>query len=102
MILHCVFCDFEAGTDEHEKESLITELADFAANLDGVLGCEFGPNLDFEGKSERYDWGFVIRFTDRLAAERYAAHPTHQRLSKQLCALCKGGADGIVVYDLSV
>ena len=102
MILHCVFCDFETSVDERQKGSILKELAEFSVSLEGVLGFEFGPNLDFEGKSERYDWGFVVRFADPLAADRYAVSSTHQALGARLCALCKGGADGIMVYDLSV
>jgi len=42
----------------------------------------------------------VNRFRDAKALAQYAEHPTHKQLGAQLCALCAGGAEGIVVFDL--
>ncbi|MBD8876212.1 Dabb family protein [Roseibium polysiphoniae] len=102
MILHCVFCNFRADSPPAERSKVFQELQDFSVTLDGVLGFEFGPNLDFERKSQAYDEGFVIRFKDVSALEAYANHPVHRALGGRLCDLCEGGADGIVVFDLDV
>ncbi len=100
MILHCVFCNFKGVATQAQRNSVLSELADFALLLDGVLAFDFGPNRDFEGKSQGYSDGFVIRFADRAALETYAAHPTHIALGGRLCDICVGGADGITVFDL--
>ncbi len=102
MILHCVYCDFRASVKEVEKRNILVRLAQFSETLDGVVSFEFGPNKDFEQKSANYDWGFVIKFTDDKALENYAEHPEHKALGGELVALCEGGADGIVVFDLDV
>ena len=102
MILHCVFCDFKADSADAQRNDILNALALFSEELEGVLGFDFGPNLDFECKSALFDAGFVIRFADRDAAQVYASHPTHQKLGAQLCELCNGGADGITVFDLEV
>ncbi|QMU58211.1 MAG: Dabb family protein [Boseongicola sp.] len=102
MILHCVFCNFRDEAPMLERIAVLQELAEFSRTLDGVVAFEFGPNLDFELKSPEYSDGFVIRFADITAAETYAGHPTHQALGMRLVGLCKGGADGIMVYDLNV
>lgn len=100
MILHCVFCNFRADAPVAQREQVLQDLAALSRSLDGVLGFDFGPNRDFEKKSQSFSDGFVIRFATQDALERYAIHPEHQRLGGQLCDLCEGGADGIIVFDL--
>ncbi len=100
MILHCVFCDFQPDAGQAARHAVLSELATFGQTLDGVLGFDFGPNADFEGKSPQVTDGFVIRFADRQALATYADHPTHKALGARLCELCVGGADGIMVVDL--
>jgi len=100
VILHCVFCGFHADAAPEERAAVIAALAEFARSLDGVLGFDAGPNRDFEKTSPAFSDGFVIRFADRAALERYASHPTHRDLGAWLCALCNGGAAGIMVFDL--
>lgn len=102
MILHCVFCSFRDDVPVEERMGVFEALSAFSHTLDGVLAFDFGPNRDFERKSQKYGDGFVIRFADRQALERYAVHPRHQELGGRLCDLCAGGYDGIVVFDLDV
>ena len=102
MILHCVFCRFRPDVATAESGAVLRDLSDFSLSLDGVLAFDFGPNRDFEKKSQGYTDGFVIRFESREALGRYADHPTHRQLGARLCALCDGGADGIMVFDLEM
>lgn len=100
MFLHCVFCNFRENISPKSRAYIFQELPLFSQRLDGVLSFDFGPNLDFEGKSQGYSDGFIIRFKDQYALEAYAQNPTHQKLGRQLCGLCNGGADGITVFDI--
>ncbi|WP_420863048.1 Dabb family protein [Algirhabdus cladophorae] len=102
MILHCVFCQFRAEADQQMRDGVMGELDAFASGLEGVISFDFGPNRDFEGKSVGFTDGFVIRFANRSALDTYAEHPTHKALGARLCALCVGGTDGIMVFDLTV
>lgn len=102
MILHCVFCRFRDDASRPERTELLEELAAFSRGLDGVLAFDFGPNRDFEGKSEGYGEGFVIRFRNRAALDHYATHATHRDLGARLADLCEDGARGIMVFDLEV
>jgi len=102
MILHCVFCNFRNDTSNAAQTAAIRALEEFSLTLEGVLGFDHGPNLDFEQKSQSYDQGFVIRFKDADALHHYANHPTHQALGGKLASLCHGGGEGIIVFDLDV
>lgn len=102
MILHCVFCQFDATAPEVARQEVLEDLRTFSLTLPGVLSFDFGPNRDFEQKSQEFAAGFVIRFASKEALEAYAVHPEHQRLGGALVSLCTNGAAGIVVYDLEV
>ena len=99
MILHCVFCNVQDGGHQEITE-VMQELAEFSRGLEGVHRFDYGPNRDFEAKSQDHDCGFVIAFDTAAALQHYADHPTHKALGARLCNLCNGGAAGIVVYDI--
>ena len=102
MILHCVFCHFRDDISEADKTAALKALEAFSLTLDGVESFKFGPNKDFEKKSQDYDQGFVIGFANEDALHHYAEHPTHKKLGSKLAQLCQGGGDGIIVFDLDV
>ena len=100
MIEHCVFCKLRADADPTELEAIFAGLKALCADLPGALRFASGPNRDYEGKSPDVPAGFVITFETPAALARYADHRIHKALGARLCALCIGGAGGIVVYDL--
>ena len=102
MLLHCVFLNVRPGTDPAHRDAVIAALGDLQSEVDGMIGYAWGPNRDYESKTPDHQHGFVCTFTDRDAHLAYERHPTHQRLGAQLVAMCVGGADGILVYDLEV
>jgi hypothetical protein len=102
MILHCVFCNFSDEARAVEQHAVLSELRDFALSIRRCMSAEFGPNRDFEQKTQDYSHGFVLQFKDKDALDEYAKHPTHLALAARLVNLCVGGADGILVYDLEV
>lgn len=102
MILHSVYLRLPQGTDRAELEAVMTGLKQLCKSLLGCAGFQHGPNRDFEGKSQDHPYGFIAQFRDRAALAAYADNPDHQVLGARLVALCEGGADGIVVYDIEV
>ncbi len=102
MILHAVFLNLAPGHDPAELSAVMAGLAALAGRIEGFAGFDHGPNIDAEGRSPDHPHGFVCRFDDRAALDRYAADPRHRALGARLVALCTGGAAGIVVYDLDV
>ncbi|MCA1774926.1 MAG: Dabb family protein [Loktanella sp.] len=75
-------------------------LDDLKADLPGLTDFQHGPNIDAEGKSPDFPYGFICTFDDRAALDTYAADPRHRALGARLVALCAGGGDGIMVYDI--
>lgn len=98
MIVHTVLC---ALRPDHDPAELVAVMAGLAGlDLPGFVGFHHGPNIDAEGRTPGYPYGFVGLFTDRAALDRYAADPGHRALGGRLVALCAGGGAGILVSDI--
>lgn len=102
MLEHCVFCAITPQTREAEVESVFSRLASLVGEVEGMLSFHAGPNRDFERKSTPYSHGFICRFQDRDAHLAYERHPVHVAAGRDLVALCVGGHDGIIVFDLEI
>ncbi|MCP4820143.1 MAG: Dabb family protein [Shimia sp.] len=83
-------------------EVVLGKLSELVEGLEGCANFSAGPNRDFEGKSQDYPYGFMFDAADAEALKAYACHPQHIALGARLVAMCKGGAKGIVVYDLEI
>jgi len=102
MLLHCVFLDLADDADPAALSDALATLAGLVGQVTGMTAFAHGPNRDFEHKTPDHAHGFVCSFADRAAHLAYESHPDHVRAGATLVALCKGGADGIRVYDLEV
>lgn len=98
MILHTVLLALKPEADRAELAAVMAGLA--GLDLAGFAGFAHGPNVDAEGKTPGYPYGFVCTFADRAALDAYAAHPGHRALGARLVTLCAGGGDGILVSDI--
>ncbi|MEX3010738.1 Dabb family protein [Hoeflea sp. TYP-13] len=102
MLKHCVFLSLRSEDELPAIEDAMELLAGLVGKVDGMIDFSWGPNRDFEAKSQAYQCGFVTTFTDREAHLAYEAHPDHVRAGGMLVAACRGGHDGIFVADLEV
>lgn len=98
MILHTVLCALKPDADRTELAAVMAGLG--ALELEGFEAFAHGPNIDAEGKTPEYPYGFQCTFTDRAALDRYAEDAGHKALGARLVALCVGGGDGILVSDI--
>jgi hypothetical protein len=101
MIRHCVMLNLQ----DDAQEKLLPVLEGLAALVDTLEGCSgflAGVNRDFESKSPNHAFGFMFDAEDETALNTYAEHPRHKQLGATLVSLCKGGADGILVFDIEV
>ncbi len=102
MLKHIVLLE-PADADGLERiKSAMEILETLPGKLPGIVDFYHGPNLDFEAKSERYSYGFVVTFADKAANDAYVDDPDHQRAGGMLVAACKDGHHGIFVADLEV
>ncbi len=101
MLKHCVFLSVKPDVADARLECAMLKLAGLVGKIEGMLDFSHGPNLDFEKKSQGHGYGFIATFTDRSAHLVYERHPLHKEAGAELIAMCNGGYDGIVVYDIS-
>jgi len=102
MIIHSVYCAIRAGTSDREFDAVFAQLSALVPVCDGLLSFQAGPNIDLEQKSQKFTHGFVMTFESQAALEAYAVHPAHKAAGGALVAICDGGGDGIMVFDLVV
>jgi len=102
MIRHCVMLNLRENAQASELGAVMQGLDDLVDRLADCSGFCAGPNRDYELKSADFDYGFTLDASSPKALAAYAGHPEHQALGARLVALCKGGADGIVVFDIEV
>jgi len=100
MIQHCVFCRLSPAHDPAELAAVMAGLAALVGEIRGFTAFAHGPNIDMEAKSPGWPYGFVGTYASRAALATYAENPRHRALGARLVALCEGGGDGIVVYDI--
>lgn len=100
MLLHCVYLSLKHDTTSERIAELMSGLSALSEEIEGMGRVDHGANRDFENKSKDYPYGFIIPFDNASALAQYAENPTHMRIAEGLIAACKGGADGIIVYDL--
>lgn len=102
MIRHCVMVRLADETQQAAFDEVMQGLADLVDRLEGCSGFCAGKNRDFENKSPGFGYGFTLDASEDAALAAYAAHPEHKALGARLVALCEGGGDGIMVFDIEV
>ncbi|SEK83736.1 Dabb family protein [Pacificibacter marinus] len=102
MIIHSVYCAIRAETEQKKIDAVFAKLEKLVTVCDGLLSFQTGPNIDLEHKSQKFTHGFVMKFDSQSALEAYAVHPDHIAAGGDLVAICEGGGDGIMVFDLAV
>ena len=100
MLKHCVFLSFKTEISESEKFDIFEDLSRLKDQVKGLVEFEYGNNLDFEQKSADYNSGFIASFENRQALLEYNENPEHALLGSKLVSMCKGGHQGIIVFDI--
>ena len=98
MLKHIVLLKLKPGVTEEQAAELLTALTDLKdrGTIPGILHVSGGYNNSPEGKSQGYDWGFVMWFEDAAARDRYLPHPEHKELGGRYVApIC----DDVLVFD---
>lgn len=99
-VIHVVIVWLKQPGDAAAREAVIRS-GDELKTIPGVLGITAGPVLpsDRPVVDSTYDVGVVTVFRDAQAMEDYAAHPTHQKVLKEVV---RPIVDHYKVYDFVV
>ena len=85
MIIHTFAFRWKKGVSESQKLRAIAEIRRLQGQIPGLLETCVGVN--FSPRSQGYELGGVMKFTDRSALEAYGGHPIHQELLQWLMPL---------------
>jgi hypothetical protein len=85
MVIHTFAFRWKPGVREEQRLRAITEIRKLQGQIPGLLETSVGVN--FSPRSQGYELGGVMKFTDRSALESYEGHPVHQQLLQWLMPL---------------
>jgi len=85
MVIHTFAFRWKAGVREEQKLRAMAEIRGLQGKIPGLLETWVGVN--FSPRSQGYELGGVMKFTDRGTLEAYGGHPVHQALLQWLMPL---------------
>jgi len=85
MIVHTFLFRWKPGVEEVQKRRAIQEISALQGQIPGLEETLVGTNIS--PRSQGYELGGVMKFSDRAAYEAYNDHPVHQKLLSWLMPL---------------
>ncbi|HTD95277.1 MAG TPA: Dabb family protein [Edaphobacter sp.] len=85
MVIHTFSFRWQPNTTEAQKQRVLQEIRALQGQIPGILETHVGVN--FSPRSQGYELGGVMKFTDRAALEAYATHSIHLQLLSWLLPL---------------
>jgi hypothetical protein len=85
MFIHMFSFRWKPGITEQQKQRVFEEVSALKNHIPGILDSAVGFNTSPRGQG--YDFGGVMKFSDRAAYDAYSAHPVHQQLLTWLLPL---------------
>lgn len=96
MIKHVVLLKLKEGVGSDRTNAVLEGLKELQDKLDGIVDVTGGDNNSPEGKSNGYEWGFVMTFEDAAARDAYLPHPDHKAVS---ASTIRPIVDDVLVFD---
>lgn len=85
MCIHVFAFRWKPEVTEQQKEKVASDIRKLQGQIPGLLETYVGKN--FSSKGQGYEFGGVMKFSDRAALEAYGPHPVHQKLLEWLVPL---------------
>jgi Stress responsive A/B Barrel Domain len=85
MFIHVFSFRWKQGVTEQQKQRVLNEVSALQSRIPGILDSAVGFNTSPRG--EGYEFGGVMKFSDRSAYDAYNSHPVHQQLLTWLLPL---------------
>ena len=101
MIQHIVLLKLKPATTAIQKTALLEGLVALK-HENKILGIESvtgGDNNSPEGKTNGFDWGFSMTFTDHAARDAYLPHPDHKAVGRDLL---RPIVEEVLVFDYEI
>ena len=101
MIQHIVLLKLKPDTSAIQKTALLEGLVALK-HENKILGIESvtgGDNNSSEGKTNGFDWGFSMTFTDAAARDAYLPHPDHKTVGRDLL---RPIVEEVLVFDYEI
>ena len=97
MVEHVVLFKTTPDATPEQKQRAMRELKTLKDKIPGILDLTVGSN--FSDRSQGFDIGLVVRFTDRAALEVYLPHPAHRGCVDEFIAPIK---QDVIVVDYEI
>lgn len=85
MIVHTFLFRWKPGVEDTQKQRAVQEIKDLQGQIPGLDETLVGTNIS--PRSQGYELGGVMKFSDRAAYDAYNDHPVHQKLLAWLMPL---------------
>ncbi len=85
MLIHTFAFRWKAGVRAEQKARAIAEIRALQGQIPALLETLVGVNIS--PRSQGYELGGVMKFSDRAALDSYGGHPVHQKLLQWLMPL---------------
>ena len=94
MITHIVLLRPKSEVSVDEIATVLDHVRGLQKDIPGIVETQAGANRS--PNNQGYTYGFVMHFVDAEHLKAYAPHPAHQRVSKELQAMC----ESIIDFDI--
>jgi hypothetical protein len=85
MFIHMFAFRWKPSVTEEQKQCVITEIRKLQGQIPGLVETSVGVNVS--PRSQGYELGGMMKFTDQAALDAYGPHPVHQKLLSWLIPL---------------
>ncbi|WP_413166861.1 Dabb family protein [Capilliphycus salinus ALCB114379] len=82
MIVHIVLFKWTEDATPEAIAAAIEGLRELKAKIPGIIDLSCGEN--FSERSQGFQHGLLVKFTDKAALEAYTPHPDHQAVVQNL------------------
>jgi stress responsive alpha/beta barrel protein len=78
MVIHTFGFRWKPGVTAEQRAESIKVIRAMQGEIPGLLNTWVGENIS--PRSQGYELGGVMQFTDRAALDAYGSHPAHQKV----------------------
>jgi hypothetical protein len=77
LVIHTFAFRWKRGVTSAQKEQAVSVIRNLQGQIPGLLNTWVGPNIS--PRSQGYELGGVMQFSDRAALDAYSTHAAHQK-----------------------